>query len=701
MRSELIIKSIRLEKFGPFNDLDLSFGPNLNQIIGPNESGKTALIKGLTTAFSIRAADFDSSNSPSSMLSSNTCLSIVISNHQIDYLLTRDYHNKTDKLLVDNGEEFTGKSVEEELSRIFGEGYLSRISDLMEFSFYTPQTIQSTGELLRSILEEPVFVNYDPARVDKAIQEEVENLEDGDSDEFESLQYISDSISECLKRKTLIETGLDHLKKKKAELESNQEKVEELDSEISRLSKEIEGALEYCQINSSMDELQLRLENHLSVFSRASQIADDLDRIEKELARLKVPDAVEMEDICKKKEAFTEAIEASKERMDDLIILRNNSGRAFALTSLLLVIMCLGFVFQDNGYLEVGPISEYIPVSILMVLGFWFFRLGIYLFRQSKKAKATKEFRSEVARLDELYSAINGKFGIGAADPVKALEGEIGRKQILEMGLENLSGTIDHLSEDKGMPYLVDLKVKMESELADLNKKLSSVKKYAGASNRIPEMEEESTSKKVRVKSLNERNSILSKDCQDIAQLEPLVEEIDQEIEEHKVSFKDITEKIEVLKITRVALGRAADCIIESTYEEYNNRASGFIRQLTSGRHDGVRFRRDSHKFEAKSDDSRPWLEVSHLESSSFKNVVNLSIFMSVISSNQRISSLPLFFNQADSRLDSERRGNYYKALNQMSSSRQVVYLGTEEVNSLENSHLINLESLHDRSALV
>ncbi|MEE9442838.1 MAG: AAA family ATPase [candidate division Zixibacteria bacterium] len=701
MLSELYIKSIRFENFGPFNDLDITFEPGINQIIGPNESGKTVMMKGLMTAISVPADSFDSTNSPNSMISSSTCLSVVISNCQLNYLLIRNYAQKTDKLLMENGEEFTSKSVEEELCRIFGKGYLSRLSELIYFSSYSSHPIEGVGELLRFVLEEPVFESYDPAGADKAIQDEVENLENGTGDDLNSLQYISNKISERLKKESSIETSLDHLKKKNAELESIRDQAKELDSEISQLKCEIEGAVEYGQINNRMDDLQLRLENHLSIYSRASQISDDLDRIEKELDRLNVPEADEMEGFCRQKEALTEVIDAAKDKMDDLIILRNNSGRGFALTSLLLVLMCFVYVFQNNGYLETGFISQYIPVAIMLVLGFWFFRLGMYSFRQSRKTRATKEFRAEVARLDGLYGAINSKYGLGAADPVEALQGEIRRRQILEMGFENLSGTIGHLSEDKGMEYLSELKGKMEAELAELNKKLSSVKKYAGASNRIPELEEELTARRVRLNPLNERITVLAGECQDIARLESELKELDKEIEEFKGNFKDINEKIEVLKITRLALNRAANRIIENTYEEYNNHASGYIRRLTSGRHDGVRFRRDIQTLEARSNNSQPWLEVSQFESSSLKDVTELSIFLSMVSSNQRISSLPLFFYQADSRFDMERRNNLYKILNQMSSSRQIIYLGTEKINALGNSHSINLESLHVQYALV
>ncbi|MFH1699138.1 MAG: AAA family ATPase [Candidatus Zixiibacteriota bacterium] len=700
MSSGLYIKTIRFENFGPFNDLNLSFEPGINQVIGSNESGKTALINGIVTALLIPAGKFDSIKSPNRLLSSRSCLGIVISNHQLEYMLIRDYANKTDKLLLENGEEYIGEFVEGQLARIFGKGYLSRLSDLICFSSYSPSVVENAGPLLRYIMEEPVFVNYDPAGIDKKIQDEIENLENGTGDELDSLPCISDKISEHLKKITSIETSLNQLYSKNEELELIRSKTRELGTEISQLKSEIEGAVEYGRINGQLVDLQARLESHLSIYSRASQVADDLDRVDKEINRLNIPDADEMEGFCCHKETLEGVIDVAKDKMDNLIILRNNSGREFVLTSFLLALLCLGYVFQIMGYAKTGFISGYIPTAILLILGFWFLRLGKYLFHQSRKTRATIRFRAEVARLDEFYRAINRKFGLGAADPVEVLQGELRRKQILEMSFENLSGTIGHLSLEKGMGYLAEIKGKMESELAELNQKLSLVKKYGPVSNRISELDENLTARKVRLKALNERNSALTEECRNMARLKSELKELDEKIERLKEKFKNLNEKIEVLKIARLALHRASDRIIEGTYEEYTNRASEYIRLLTSGRYDGIRFRREIHTFEAKLNRSQSWQDVSQFESLSFKEVANLSIFLSMVSSNHRVRPLPIFFNQADSRFDIERRSKFYKALNQLSSSRQVIYLGTETIDVLENSHSINLNLSNVQSAI-
>ena len=46
---QVILKSLRMENFGCFDDHEVAFALGLNQIIGPNESGKSTIIKALFT----------------------------------------------------------------------------------------------------------------------------------------------------------------------------------------------------------------------------------------------------------------------------------------------------------------------------------------------------------------------------------------------------------------------------------------------------------------------------------------------------------------------------------------------------------------------------------------------------------------------------------------------------------------------------
>ena len=178
--------------------------------------------------------------------------------------------------------------------------------------------------------------------------------------------------------------------------------------------------------------------------------------------------------------------------------------------TLMLVLICLGYVFQLNGYVDFGPATEILPYSIPVLTLFWLIWLGTYLAQGRKKKTATIIFREKVASLDAFYAGLNETFNLQAADPIKAISEAGTRKEALEISIDNLRGTINLFSDGKGLSNLENTKVELEAEVSQINKELEPLVEFASAAGKIAELKEELTAKRVRCNVLRERAALLT-----------------------------------------------------------------------------------------------------------------------------------------------------------------------------------------------
>jgi uncharacterized protein YhaN len=318
--------------------------------------------------------------------------------------------------------------------------------------------------------------------------------------------------------------------------------------------------------------------------------------------------------------------------------------------------------------------------------------MSVYLNFYFKKKKAAAVFHEQVSELDALFAGLNEKYNLKAADAIRGLEEAVQRKEALEISSQNLQNTIEALSEGKGIEYLDQIRGQIEQEVAQLNQELAPVTAFAAASTRLPELKEELISRRVRANAMRERSALLTERCSAMEPLARGIEKVEEEVEILKRKHKDVTEKIEVLKITRNALNRAADQLIEDTFEAYGASASSFLTSLTGGRFDQVRFCRELGRFEVKTGDSDRWLEITDALSSSTRDCIYLALRMAAGALLSAEFVPPMILDQAETRMDSTRKSVFYKLIRQILEKRQVIYIGLEKVEQWADSNVIVFE---------
>ncbi len=693
MDSRTIIKSLRIENFGCFRDRKIEFDSGFNQIIGPNESGKSTIIKALFTILFEDGSTKKKAVASNSNWSSDRSFRLTLEFSVGDKIFTllRDYQADRDIMTDSDGIIFEGKVIGEKLSKYFGVADRTLFESTFCFSSDNPAAPELSRNKLQSAIEIPVFYGFDRGRADRYLDDEIKKLDNPRAHGQRELDEVADQISARLQEKSDIEKRWEALEKDRQELEGIRGQVDEHEQRIEYLEKEIEGAVAYQEINGRMINLEDRLQVHLGSYSRAVQVAEDLVRVETELNRLAPPDPEEMDRISDKSDELNNRVNESKQAMDNLITRRKKANRGFIAATLVLVLLCLTYVIEQNGYIQIGPVADIFPYSIPVMALVWLSQMGVYLSQYFNKKKATAVFRDSVTEMDQFYAELNQKYGQQAADPIRTLQEIVQRRQALEISAENLRNTIDALSENKGLDHLTRIREQIEGEVAQINEELAPLSAFASSSANLPDCKEEMISRRVRANALRERMAHLTERCTALDSLKESLSKVEGQIDILKSKHNGLTERLEVLRITRLALNRAADQLIEDTFEAFSASSSAFLDSLTNGRYDQLRFRRDPDRFEVKISSTDQWLEVTDTFSSSTRDCIYLALRMAGVALLSAEFAPPIILDQAETRMDRERQRGFFDLLQKIVAKRQIIFIGVRKAELVADSRVIEL----------
>ncbi len=689
-----IIKSLRMQNFGCFADKTVEFGDGFNQIVGPNESGKSTIIKALSTAIfedgSTTKKAVEGSRAWASEGQYKLTLLFTVGDKQ--FTLIRDYAADKDLMTDSDGIVYEGKAINDKLHLYFGASDRALYEAIFCVSSDDPDAPETARNRLQSAIETPVLSGFDRGGADRYLDEEIKKLDNPRAHSPRELDMISDKISVALQEKTELEDRQAALEKDRKELEEVREKGAEYEERVDHLEKEVEGAEAYTKVNERMVSLEERLQVHLNNFSRASQMVDDLKRITEQIEDFKIPEPEEMEEITRRRDEVGGDVEEAKKKMDEIILRRNKSRRGLWAATALLVLLCAAYVVFRQGGFQSETIGTILPYTVPVMILVWTLRLSVFLMQCSKKGRATAIFRQQVGRMDKFYADLNTQYDLRAADPVKALEESIQWHKALEMSAKNLKDTINTLSEGKGLEELNRVKAILETEVAGLNKELAPLTSFAASSHKLPELKEELTVKRVRANALRERAALLTERCSAITAIDEQMAKVDKQIEALKRQHHEVTERLEVLKVTRLALNRAADQLIEDTFAAYSEEASLHLSALTDGRYEEAHVTKDPCRFELKIHETGKWVEITDALSSSTRDCVYLALRLAGVSHLGAEFQPPIILDQAETRMDGNRRQNLLRLLQGIALDRQILYLTPERLDGVPDVHLIALE---------
>ena len=696
MEDRTTITSLRMENFGCFRDHTIRFGSGINQLIGCNESGKSTVVRALHTVIFEDGTTHKKAVTVQRQWSANGpfILTLEFSVGAKRFTLRRDFGTGKDVMTDSDGIVYEGKVIGEKLAKYFGTSDRALFESLFSFSSDNPSAPEASKGKLLAALEMPVFYGFDRMRADRYLEEEIKKLDNPRAHGPRELDVIGEQITVRLKDRSELEQRLAGLERDKRELDDVRQGLEENQERVAVLEKEVAGATAYVDVNRRMVALEERLQVHLNSYSRAAQVADDVERIEKELNSIRVPGPEEMATLSRQQDELVALVDKSKGEMDSFNVRRKRARRGLISATLILAVLALAFILLESGLIRSGAAGEIIPFTVPVMGLVWVIRFIVYATQSGKRSKTAVAFRRLVTRLDGFYEEVNTRYGLKAADPVKSLEEQIRWKQALEMSLGNLRNTIDVLSENRGLPYLLDVKTQIETEVAQLNRELAPLTGFAVIAPHLPDLSEELIAKRVRVTALRERAVLLSERCSVMDSLQKDLAALDEEIAILKRKHKDLSERLEILKITRVALNRAADQMIEDTFSAYSQTASNHMAHLTDGRYAALRFSKETGRFEVKVSQADRWVTISEALSSSTRDCVYLAIRLAALAHLAPDFAPPVILDQPAGRMDADRRSRFFGIIKQLEGQRQVICAGLPEDGRVEGATYIEFAGI-------
>lgn len=695
MDGRVLLRSLRMENFGCFQDRTISFQPGLNQLIGPNESGKSTIIRALYTVL------FEDGPTSKKAIAEQKHwtgegsfrLTLIFTVGDKEFMLIRDYGMGQDIMSDNDGLMYEGRAIREKLTRYFGTANRRLFEAVFSFSSDYPDALEGQRTRVKAALETPLFSGFDRTRADAYLEEQIKSLDNPRAHGPRELDTLGERIQECLRRKRECDDRLSSLERAGQERRQAQEQVKQNEEEIGRLERLVAGAEAYQHLDQKMGGLEERLQTHLTGYSRAVQTAETLEKLEKELNHLNAPPADELVRIVARRDELAGLVDSAKQRMDVLIERRNATGRAFWGTGSLLAVVCLVYVLQSLGAIPIGDMGKTLSMFLWAMAAIWTGCLGMYLYRIRGKKEATSHLRKVNARLNSFYADLNNFYDLKSADPVKSLTELDNRRQALELKIQSLRETIAVISDNKGIPGLVSVKEQLETEVALANKELATLVVFAPYAGRLAELKDELTACRVRRNAYADQAASLSERCSSLATLEQEKAVVEAELEMLKRRHRDLTEQLEVLHITRSALNRAADRLIEQTFQDFNDDASRHLATLTNGRHDRLRLSAENGgRFELEIHQTGKWLPLGEHLSSSTRDAIYLALRQAAMDRVASDFAVPVVFDQADVRMDRTRRNAFAGLLAALADERQVIYCATETTRPENSANIIYLD---------
>ncbi len=694
MTDAVTLKSLRMENFGCFIDRTVEFDRGINQLVGPNESGKSTVITAILTAIfedgTTRKKDIARLKNWNQNNPYKLTLIFVVGDKE--FTLIRDHGTGRDLMTDSDDITYEGKAIREKLATYFGTPDRSLFESVFCFRSDDSASLEKQKNRLKSSLETPIFSGFDRVKADTYLDEEIKKIDNPRAHGPRELDVLDERIQNLLQHKNELDGRLEILEKDQQELDQVLASIKEFETDIDRLESETAGGEAYLELNNRMIALEERLQAHLNNYSKAQQDSDDLKRIERELSEIILPRNSEIEYLELERDELNEDVGKAKKHMDDLIEQRSRANRDFLYVTMLLVFLIMVYIINVTGVYSTGLIHQFIIYTIPMMTLVWAGGLISYLSYCKKKKKATVIFRSKLAELDYFYADLNDRFNLRAADAIKGIYNQIARRENLLIHAENLQGRIELLTDGNGLEHLARIGREMEQEVAEINREFAPLREFSSAASRLQDLKQELTAKRVRHNAYREQAASLGERCTALEPVRDEARKTEKELEAIKRQHREITERLEVLRITRAALNRAADRLIEQTFSSYSELASIYLSEMTGGLHRELRFSEENDNFELKTGLREVWRQLGDFLSSSARDAVYMSLHVAAMNRVSPDFAPPVMYDQPEAYLDSERRKYFREMITRLASERQVIYSAIDAVQFDGSLHIIKPE---------
>lgn len=281
------ITRLQLKNFRKFENLDLAFDGGFNVVTGPNEQGKSTIVKAL-----VAGLFYDPLKKPSAQVQENRrwksdelyAVSLTFHVGDDEYLLSKDFENKSLLLRGPEGQAWkTFPEVSEKIAEFTGLSTPNLYESSALIRHNKISEIHSSKGELSKMLQELVTSHQEDVNILKIVRSltrEVNALKKGwdrridNPGPLRELADDVDDIAERLERAETIKRDVEKKLKENAELEKQ---IKELKAKQLQTSKLLKENHEFYELKKSIDDLQKH-------FTEADDRIRNIERLEEKIA---------------------------------------------------------------------------------------------------------------------------------------------------------------------------------------------------------------------------------------------------------------------------------------------------------------------------------------------------------------------------------------------------------------------------------
>ncbi len=283
----MIIKNIKTNNFRNLSDTEIQFCTGLNVIKGPNEAGKSSLLSAIkfslfgdatTTSTEVQAHkrwDVDRSFD----------LQTYLDEDGQSFIVTRDYENKRNNIILPDGTSFKDKKrIQEKLSELIGLPSEKCFDSTICINQDEIRKIEAGIPEIKTLLEEKISGgNIDPNQILKSLNKESTELKRAGYKSPGLIKQTEIRLNELMKQLEAVKDTVKKTENYKTELNKALEGLLHLNKEFDLKEKAVKNAKKYVDVKRQYDELSKKFDYLDKVIDRRTKNSQELERISKEL----------------------------------------------------------------------------------------------------------------------------------------------------------------------------------------------------------------------------------------------------------------------------------------------------------------------------------------------------------------------------------------------------------------------------------
>jgi DNA repair exonuclease SbcCD ATPase subunit len=612
-----------VKRFRKLTDFKGSFTDGINLVKGPNEAGKSTLVDAITCAF------FEDPKSTKKGLKSKTSWGME-KGFEVQVDFTANGTAYTIKKDFESGEiKLTNKSTNEKWDD------RKKVEEIIfwEMGFPSKEIFLSTACIQQDEMSR-FASNAD------AIKDRLEGLVTGGTELIRASEILNKlnlrinqlkkegtknlgEVQACEKARDELMEELDRLKRNNNVIFENRASLMEASSNLEKINKEyqfkkmrLEKAKEAAQLYEKVKAIEDKYNELTERVRKVQESEKNVRRLREESSRVPSIDRSDMANLeeLEVKVRYLEGkrTDAEMEQQDIKKDLATNKRKAkFAWLMPILFLFTAAGVVVGRLYNEIGYWVAIFPFGILlafsMVMSFIYANRKVVLKRKLNLMKLKlEEIETDVYHANLALNSMMEKYKVSN---MYALREHFDNLRDIERQIKNEMAKYEGLLGDKNLKELEEELNVLTLEFTGYQERFEKVRLYNMSVEELDRLSQETTELEEEKKKLEISSGTLRKQLEGTEGGIELEASLEGRLDEVNNLISCLKKQLEIYQIVVANIQAARSKVLDSAILILEEQASKFLKQITAGKYEKVRFDKESLNFEVYSAEFGGWLD--------------------------------------------------------------------------------------------